>query len=365
MNIVSIAIKEMKTSFRNPTTVFFALGLPIILILAFGMIFVDLFKSTITIGKLNVLYTEQPNYPFSKEFSMFMKEASKSGVHFEKAKSPDDSKRKVQQNTYDGYVEITDHGINFYQSDSNQVKGNMLQGMLNTFLDQSNLANAAKVDQSALMALDTKRNYVKETTINSNKQPSALDYFSVSMTTMIIMFGAANANHLISGERKRNTANRLVCSPISKIEIFLGKIFGSVVISSLYFLVVILISKYVFNANWGDHLSAVILVFVTEVFLATSLGIIVDAIAKSTKAANSIIQIIAAVTTIFSGTFYKMDDLSGIFYLNPLNWVNEAIINIIYSNDFSTAILTIVLNIVVSLLLLLSTVTVLRKREGL
>lgn len=365
MNIVLIAIKEIKTSFRNPTTIFFALGLPVILILVFGMIFVDSFKSTVPVGKMNVLYTEQPNYPFSKEFSMLIKEANNSGIHFEKAESTDDSKRKVQQNMYDGYVEITHHGINLYQSDSNQVKGNVLQGILNTFLDQSNLTNATKVDPSTLMSLDIKSNYVKETTLNSNKQPSAIDYFSVSMTTMIILFGAANAIHLISGERKRNTAYRLVSTPISRLEIFLGKILGTVIIGTLYFLIVIMISKYVFQADWGDHLSMVIIVLSTEVFFVTTLGIIIDYLTKSTKAANTLIQLIAIVATSFSGTFYKMNDISGIFYLNPLNWVNKGILDIIYANDFSAAILAISLNIGISVLFILITITLLRRREGL
>ncbi|WP_028777688.1 ABC transporter permease [Shimazuella kribbensis] len=365
MNIVSIAIKEMKTSFRNPTTLFFALGLPVILILALGTIFLDSFKSTITIGDMKVLYMEQPNTPFSKEFQMFMNEASNSKVFFEKAENPEDSKKKVEQNSYDGYVELNKHGIYFYQNDNKTIGGNVIQGMLNTFVDQSNLANSAKVDQLVLMTMDMKDDYIKETTIYSNKQPRAIDYFSVSMTTMMILFGTANAIHLISEERKRNTADRLIVAPITKLEIFLGKIFGSVFINTFYFLVVIVISKYIFNANWGANLGVVIFVLITEVFLATSLGVIIGSITKSAKVANSVIQVVAIVTTIFSGTFYKMEDISGVFYLNPLNWVNEAILDLIYANDFSTATLAIVLNIVVSLLFLLVTITLLHRREGL
>ena len=91
-----------------------------------------------------------------------------------------------------------------------------------------------------------------ESSIQGARRPGSLDYFSIAVTTMIILYSALTAGGLIDSERKRNTAQRLLASPVTKAEIFAGKITGTLAINAVFVIVVVLISKYMFNAYWGE-----------------------------------------------------------------------------------------------------------------
>lgn len=74
-----------------------------------------------------------------------------------------------------------------------------------------------------------------------------MDYYAVVMTTMIALYAAMGASSLIRGERIRKTGDRLIAAPISKAEIFIGKVLGSLVANALCILLVMLFSKFVFK----------------------------------------------------------------------------------------------------------------------
>ena len=77
------------------------------------------------------------------------------------------------------------------------------------------------------------------------------------MTTMIALYAAMGASSLIRGERIRKTGDRLIAA-ISKAEIFIGKVLGSLVANALCILLVMLFSKFVFKRvgrpSW-NHIS--------------------------------------------------------------------------------------------------------------
>ena len=100
------------------------------------------------------------------------------------------------------------------------------------------------------------------------------------MTTMIALYAAMGASSLIREERIRKTGDRLIAAPISKGEIFVGKIIGSLVANALCILLVMLFSKFVFQANWGEHLGIIFIILLTQVFLAISFGLGIGYITK-------------------------------------------------------------------------------------
>ena len=47
----------------------------------------------------------------------------------------------MKQGAYDGYVEVTAQGIQLYVNNGTSIEGNILQGMLASFVDQYNIAS--------------------------------------------------------------------------------------------------------------------------------------------------------------------------------------------------------------------------------
>jgi len=370
----NIAFMEIKRDFRDIRTLVFMLAFPIVLMLVLGTALSNAFTTSIPIKNVDVLYKDSSTEgEFSNYFNEFIKAANHSGVHFKKATNDVNGENEVKRNRYDGYVVIQNNGIKLFINEGNSVEGSIIQGMLTTFVDKYNVAaEVVKIDPSKVKEVFSNRsheNYIKDTSISSNKQPGSMDYYAIAMTTMIALYGAMSASNLISGERVRKTADRLIVSPIRKSEIFIGKIAGSIVVNFLCATVIVFFSKFFFDANWGSHLWLVLLVILTEVLFAISFGLAISYLTKTSASSRVIILIVVQLSSFFGGAYFKIGDTSGILEfitkLSPLTWANTAISKIIYANDLSAAVPAFTFNIGLSLLFLLMATISLRRREGL
>jgi ABC-2 type transport system permease protein len=373
LNTLTIALKEIKQSFRNVRTFVFMLAFPIVLMLILGTAFSNVFDSKVSVGDIHVLYKTSAGPELNSYFQAFAKQAGKSDVHFKEATDSIDGKKEVKENNYTAYVEITKEGITLYGNNRNNIEDSIIQGMLAAFADKYNVAAAvAGVDASKVstaVSSGTEHNFIKERSLQAAKEPGSMDYYAMAMTTMIALYGAVYASTLIRGERVRNTALRLAAAPVKKGEIFLGKILGCLVMNVLCLLAVVGFSHFAFKANWGDHVGIVLLVLLTEVFLAVSFGLGISYITKTGEAARTVVMIVIQISSFFGGAYFKIENPTGIMNiitkLSPLSWMNNAITKIIYANDFTAAIPTISLNLGISLLFLGIALISLQRREGL
>lgn len=373
MNIINIALKEIKRDFRDIRTLVFMLAFPLVLMLVLGTALSNTFTTSITVDDMNVLYKDGTKGDFSQYMDAFIVAAKKSGINFKKAANEVDGKDEVKQGKTDGYVEVDQKGVKLFLNDRNSIEGNILQGMLTSFVDKYNIASeVVKVAPDKIKTVFSKENqhdFIKETSLLPNKQPGSMDYYAIVMTTMIVLYGAMSASSLIDAERARKTANRLIASPVRKSEIFIGKVLGSIVINVVCITLVIAFSKIFFNANWGDHFWAVSIVLLTEIVLAVSFGIGISYISKSSTGPRAIIMLIIQLASFFGGAYFKIENPEGIFKfitnLSPLTWENQAITKIIYANDLSAALPAISINIGLSIVFFFIAIFSLQRREGL
>ncbi|MEH7076676.1 ABC transporter permease [Neobacillus drentensis] len=370
MNIINIAWKGIKTDFRDTRTLVFMLAFPIVLMLVLGTALSNTFTTSLPVDDIDVLYKDTT---MGEYFGHFISEAEKSGLHFKKVTGFIDGEKEVKQGNYDGYVEVTDQGIQLFVNNGTSIEGTILEGMLSSFVDQYNIASEIiKVAPERLESAFTHENsvnFIKETSLLPDQQPGSMDYYAIVITTMIILYGAMSASSLITSERVRRTAERLIASPVRKSEIFIGKVLGSLVSNSLCILLVILFSKLIFKANWGEHPGLVFLVLLTEVVFAVSLGIGVSFLTKTSAGPTVIIMLFVQLSSFFGGAYFKIDNPEGIFKLitdlSPLTWMNTALIKIIYANDFAAAIPALTINLAGALIFLLVSIISLQRREGL
>ncbi|TWK80792.1 hypothetical protein CHCC20335_0746 [Bacillus paralicheniformis] len=349
----------------------FMLAFPIVLIVILGTALTNAFNNQVSVDDIHILYKDQSDGELSQGFKVFAKEARKSGVYFKKALNDMDGKQEVKKGRYDGYVEIDNSGIKLYKSDQTSIEGSIIQGMLSAFTNKYNaVSEIYKVNpKQAGVAFASHGDYMKETSINSANKPSSIDYYSIMMTTLIALYGALNASYLIRGERTRKTADRLLAAPIHKGEIFAGKLIGGIATNALCIFTVVAISKFLFKANWGEHIGIVLAVLFTVVLLAVAFGIGISYLAKTGESAVMIINVLIPLVAFFGGAYFPIDVAEGlpglITNFSPIKWSSEAMMKIIYTNDLAAALPAIALNIGISLFLLLIAVVGLRRREGL
>lgn len=372
MNIFNIAWKEIKQNIRDRRTFVFMLAFPIVLMLILGTALSNAFNHKISVNDIQVLYKSTAGPAISASFDAFTKETAKSGIHFKKISRHTDGKKAVKENNAAAFVEISDKDIKLYGNNRSSIEMSIVQGMLKAYVEKYNIATAvSSVDVSKLRAVMTsmpENNFITEKPLQEVKQQSSMDYYGMVMTTMIALYSAIYASTLLRSERTRNTALRLMAAPVSKGEIFLGKILGCLLINGLTLMAVMAFSHFVFKADWGTHIGMVIVILLSEVFLAVSFGLGISYIAKTPDASRMIIMIVLQLSAFFGGAYFKIDHAAGVLNfvinLSPLTWVNQAITKMIYMNDLSAAVPVISLNLGIAILFLGFSIVSFQRREG-
>ncbi|MCM3288931.1 ABC transporter permease [Paenibacillus sp. MER 180] len=374
MNILSIALKEIKQDLRDRRTLVFMLGFPIVLMLILGMALSNAFSSDVKIGDLKVLMKDSTGGgELSQAFNAFTKEVGKTGVIFESLQSGMDGRTEVENNRYVDYVELTPQGISLYGSSRDTIASNIVQGMLASFTDKYNAAVAvAKIEPAQTEAVFASggTDYIKEMSITPNRTPSSVDYYALAMTVMVGMWAAMSAGGLIQSEISRGTGNRLIIAPVSKGEIFTGKILGGMMTNVLCVAAMILFSKYVFKAYWGSHMGIVAIVLLSEVIMAMGLGLACGYMIKG-RAGRNVVSLIVQLMSFFGGAYFPIGNDSGsglmgfLINLSPIRWANHGLTQVIYGNDVSAAWPVVCINIGFAVLFLGASIIVMRRREGL
>ena len=374
MNVLHIALHEIKLSLRDKRTFIFMMAFPVVLMLILGTALTNAFTSGATVEGLNLLVrSTASDAQLTAAWSGFEQAIAKEGVEVTPIEEGTDGREAVQEDLYAAYAEIGDDGIRFYGSSKHTIESNILQGMLTTFADRYNLAaaalQAAPSDAEAILGnAGAAGGIVRETTLDPDRKPNSVDYYAVVMTTMIGLYACMSASYLIRGERKRNTMTRLSASPVSKGEIFMGKVIGCSFINSMCVIVVFLFSKLAFQADWGDHYGIVLLILVTEVLLAVSLGLGVSYLFKE-NSASAVMNVFVQIASFIGGAYFPLEvmgtSMRVVSELSPLRWANRGLMNVIYFDDWGAAWGAVGLNLAFAAAFLAVSVISMRRREAL
>ncbi|WP_256760646.1 ABC transporter permease [Cohnella sp. WQ 127256] len=374
MNILNIAMKEMKSSLREPRTFLFMMAFPIVLMLILGTALSNAFSSSTLVGDLKLLYNNQAdNKQLIQAWQIFSTEIEQQGIIITPLSSTEaNGVEDISNNKYAAYVELSNEGLKYYGSSKRMIESNIIQGMLTAFADRYNLATSTlTVDPSKAEAIlgntDWKDDLIHETSLDPNKTPGSIDYYAIAMTTMIALYASLSGIYLFRGERTRNTAIRLMASPASKGELFTGKVLACTITNLLFVLIVVLFSKFAFKAYWGDHYGMVFLVLASEVILSVSLGLGLSYLFKG-ETARSIVMIFTQIASFVGGAYSPIQDTESfmgfITNLSPIGWANKALMNIIYADDLIAALPVIGVNLAFATTFLVISNVIMRKREA-
>lgn len=377
-NIISIALKEIKSTIRDTRTLMFMLAFPLILILVLGTTLSGAFNSdkSISLDKIKVVYKDDSHGEFSQFFQEFITQSKKEGIKFEKTSDEKEALNQVEKRKFQAYIEVNNDSVKLYENDRTSIEGNIIEGILKGFIDKYKLiSEVIKVkpqEVSALIQAGNENNYIEETSLNSRKAPGSIDYYSIAMTTMIALYGALSASFLIRAERANKTENRLLAAPVKRREILTGKVLGGIAANFLCVLIVVAFSKFAYKANWGENIGLIILVLLTEVIFAVSFGLGVSYLTKKPEASRFIVMILIQIASFVGGAYFPIDTSSSsggimniLVRLSPLTWNNEAIKKIIYAGDKIAVLPAVVFNMAVATLFLIISSVIAGRREAL
>lgn len=373
MSVIHIIRKELLTELRDYKTFIFMIAFPIVLMLILGSALTNAFSSNYEMDSLSLMYTDHTSEELlDASWSGFMDALEQEGVTITEATEEINGQTTVQVDQYTAYAELTNEGIQYFGNPADSIENNIVQGMLTAFVDQYNLITAVgKSDPAALnQIMEAKYAYgsfIQEVGLLPDKQPSSVDYYAITMSTMIALYSALSASYLIRGEVSRRTHIRLYASPVSRKAIFTGKILSSTLINFLCVAVVVLFSKYVFQADWGSNYVAVLALLFTEVLLAVSLGLACSYLFKD-GASHAILIIIIQIASFVGGSYAPIHTdngmLSYVVQFSPIYWANHALMQAIFAGNAPAVIPVIALNVGISALLLMFSAAFMHKTGG-
>lgn len=194
-----------------------------------------------------------------------------------------------------------------------------------------NLVNSyknASTDGSALSGL------TRIEVDNKGESPRAIDYYSVTMLIMMIFYSSEVCISLSNEDLFTDVKNRVSSLPISNVRIIIGKIIGFTFASAIWIMSVILITKYIFNVNWGSSLITLFLSILFFSLISSNIGVSCLLLTKSKSTTIYIIQVIVPASTLFSGGYMQLqyfgDELKKLSNLMPSYAIQNIIFNDIY-----------------------------------
>lgn len=331
---------------------------PLVLIAILGAAFAGAFSNNIELNDVHVLYTIQGDQELATGFQTFLDELKQEmGITFEKTTQAKEGIASIKDVKYSCYILLTENPqeIKIYKNERYHFEANLLESLVSSFAGRySTLAQIAQVNPSVLgkILADPAMDFVQPEPLDRKRQPGSLDYYAVTMLTLFMMYASLTGLWSIKNEQNFKTGNRMLCSPVTKPEILVGKAIGGLLVTIVQAGIVILFSKYFLKAYWGPDIAPILLILLTEAIMAICLGTGIAYLVRNDSAAAGLLNTIIPIFVFLGGGYVSLSMLTGTLAkmtaLSPVKWTNDAIFRVIYDGDYSHVLPAILINLAIA-----------------
>jgi ABC-2 type transport system permease protein len=130
-------------------------------------------------------------------------------------------------------------------------------------------------------------------------------------------------------ERSQGTLERLMATPVNRLEIIIGYVLGLGVFALLQSAVVLLFTVYALQIHYAGSLALVFLIEVVLMLVAANLGILASAYAANEFQAVQFIPIVIVPQALLSGAFWAVEEmpswLQPLSRIMPMTYANQAL----------------------------------------
>jgi ABC-2 type transport system permease protein len=158
----------------------------------------------------------------------------------------------------------------------------------------------------------------------SSRQFDADTFFPAGMAVFFLFFTTQFGAISLLRERTEGTLARLMVAPISRATIVAAKGLFTFVLGVVSMTTLIVASKFLLGAKWGDAIGVGLLVL-AGVFAATGIQSLVTTLAKTDQQAAGYGSIIAVTLGLLGGTFFPVAQAPGLLadlsFVTPHAWL--------------------------------------------
>lgn len=173
------------------------------------------------------------------------------------------------------------------------------------------LVSAAAIN--GVTAINGESSAITLNTVSAPTDPAGTDnpftFFAPSLAIFFLMITMFEAPRSILAEKEEGTLGRLMSTPTSPSQILLGKLGGSYLTGILQFTVLVIASRLIFGLKWGNSIPGLMLMVISVVVAAASLGAVIAAFSKDVIQAGALGGGIALISAGLGGNFANVEGL--------------------------------------------------------
>lgn len=352
MNVMDVALKDLKRVFRSPFALIMMFGAPLLiaglLYFAFGGLMsgsgsFNLSRTRVVIANLDQANAETSRFKAGDMLIQFLQEESLADV-LEITIAPDEASARsaVDHQKADVALIIPANftaaaltpdqkaSVLFYQDPTLTIGPGIVKDLVNHFMDgfsgakiaanitslsaqQSGTQPDPKLSEWAAMQYAA---YLEDSdhgealhivspagdSQQSESQPTMMGPLMAGMMVFFVFFMGANGAESIIREQEEGTLARLFTTPNSTLTILAGKFVGVFVTLVMQTAVLLAASALIFQITWGKPL-AVLLSTLGLIMAATGFGVMVMSFIKSTRQTGPVLGGVMTITGALGGLF--------------------------------------------------------------
>jgi ABC-2 type transport system permease protein len=165
----------------------------------------------------------------------------------------------------------------------------------------------------------------------SDDDVNVMAYLAPGLAIFFLMYTVTQGARSILAEREEGTLARMMVSPSSSASILGGKLLGIFVIGFVQVMVLVAVSASIFQLNWGQPLSVVLIVAAT-VLAATGWGLLVAAFARQSWQVATFGSALMLLFGILGGSFIPVNAFGDWMRLaskiTPHAWASDAFLTL-------------------------------------
>ncbi len=372
MKVLAIAIKDLKILIKDKQTIALILIMPIVLVIVLGFSLNSLFeKDQVNIGKTNVVLIDYDKSKQSEDVKEFFETDEIKEYIDLVSLDREEALDKLESGDITGIITIPEkYGkaienyepikISLLVDEGSPVESSIVDSIIRKYADLNSsvlLAGKAadtefreyKMDGRMILKyisdfIETDDDLVVNGGLTSEgKGLSAMQYYAAAMVSMYILFVGMVGTALLVEEREDNTLKRMLTTYSSKATIIIGKILGIFILGLIDVTVLILFTKLVYHADWGNSLLGLIVLSVAMSFSASGLAILIASMFKSAKVVDMVNPVIILIMAFIGGNMFPLYEMSTLLrkvsYVFMNNWSLRGYLNLMINSGFESIII--------------------------
>lgn len=315
MRTWTIVKYTLLSNVRDVRTIISHLLSPIILMVILGSALSAAFNAT-SLGTIKVGMVIKEETDFSKNLCEYL-EKETDFLTLEKYKTVEEIKKAIEEEAISVAIEVPEDletkvaegemaAVLLWTSNKDSYQTTVVKTLLGVYMDATNTI-LAEVEYGVQMP-----SYELKETIHDNpitiegNRAGAMDYYAVTIMVMTLMYGAAIGAKEFELNLKGDMGKRLRNTPAGTVRILAAKIISSIFIVFIQGMIIVLLSKYVFDANWGNNMGIVMGYVALGAVFSTELGIMICVLVNNAELVGGVLTMLVPLMTLMSGGFFKI-----------------------------------------------------------